>query len=589
MADIIQLNVISLDGVNDYVELQDGSGNGIDYRVTVVSTREPLLGQVTDTNDVAKDDKALVSIERVAEAFLLFPEITSAKIEGAVITFEGDFDFEFAGSNTGFTGTHVDISGGSKFGWVKGRNSNDGVVYDFYNQPNQPVPSDNYVIQFLENIRIDSVEHRISNFSNYDLRDNIAANFGDLVRTKIFFTSAETLTATDSFKFYYGYIEKDENPYPNVDDFKIDINKFKDPYHDSVTQFTRDKPTVPASFEDMNHVSPKWGQYGNASLYDYDDATNRYAILFEHRVPFMPREDDYDLLNYTIPEEVNGGKSLKTIFQIDIISDKAANSPEQSTTRRDLTNFFDRGSVGYYDQVFQTGEKFYSLSANSLVFNNGTVDVDKIDSSRDTTVTFTIEMDDGSTPFTSTDEIILHIQDVNLVTSESAKRKTFLDNQKYDSVTRNINNTPGGSTRITQFKADIDAVDLWKINCEAVIPKLQVTDFYNLWCSVSRDYNNTMPLMTAQNIYLQSEVAEAGGDESVIYMDFYDTTAVREDFNFFPHWQTNESEISGAFNEVSSFPEDVLACRFRVVNEDAAKTILTSFKVRLKGYNIRGL
>ncbi len=229
----------------------------------------------------------------------------------------------------------------------------------------------------------------------------------------------------------------------------------------------------------MNHTSPKWGQYGEAQIYDYG-VDNQYQIRFNHYIPFLPREDDYDLLNYTIPEDVNGGKSLKPIFQIDIINDKAANAPEQSTSRVDLTNFFDKGSIGFYDQVFQTGEKFYSLTEGSLVFNNGSSDVDKIDSSRDTTVSFTIEMDDGTTPFTSTDEIILHIQDVNLVTSEQGKRKTFTDNQRYDKVRVSTNNAAGSSTRITQFKAEIDNDDNTKINCEATIPKLQVTDFYNL-------------------------------------------------------------------------------------------------------------
>ena len=268
-------------------------------------------------------------------------------------------------------------------------------------------------------------------------------------------------------------------------------------------------------------------------------------------------------------KNVNGGKSLKPIFQIDIVSDKAANAAEQSTSRVDLTDFFDRGSIGFYDQVFQTGEKFYSLSEGSLVFNNGTDDVDKIDSSRDTKINFTIEMDDGSTPFTVSDEIILHIQDVNLVTTEAGKRKTFLDNQNYDSVLVNTDTTPGNSTRITQFKAEIDNLDNTKINCEAIIPKLEVTDFYNLWCSVSRDYTNTTPLMTAQNIYLQSEVAEAGGDESVIYMDFFNTQAQTKFFNFYPHWQADSAEIGFAFNHVKYEIEDHLAARYRVVNEDA--------------------
>ena len=95
---------------------------------------------------------------------------------------------------------------------------------------------------FLENIRIDAVNQQLLSFSNYPTRENVAANFGDFYQTRINFTSADPLTSTDSFKFYFGYIEKDENPYGSAGSFQIDVNKFKDPYQDSVTQFTRDVP-----------------------------------------------------------------------------------------------------------------------------------------------------------------------------------------------------------------------------------------------------------------------------------------------------------------------------------------------------------
>ena len=555
-----------------YFSIVDPTGDAETIKIDVVDS-DPILFQVINTDDVPIDTRTEVSMQRVSDELQSSTFVTNVSYEGTLMTIEvsdplaNQIDLTWSGS---FRFVSITIQATDE---RLDKDNETGGGQDYTGELFEP---------FINNIRIDGINQQLISFSNYPTRGNVAANFGDYVQTRIVFTSAEPLSSTDSVKFYFGYIEKDENPYSNVDDYQIDINKFKDPYQNTVTQFNRDIPSTTAQFFNMNHTSPKWGQYGGAQIYDYG-VDNQYQIRFNHYIPFLPREDDYDLKNYTIPEDVNGGKTLKPIFQIDIISDKAANAPEQSTNRTDLTNFFDRGSVGFYDQVFQTGDKFYSLTEGSLVFNNGTIDVDKIDSSRDTTVSFTIEMDDGTTLFTADDEIILHIQDVNLATSEAAKRKTFTDNQRYDSVLINTNNSPGSSTRITQFKAEINSLDNTKIDCTAVIPKLQVTDFYNLWCSVSRSYLNTTPLMTAQNIYLQSEVAEAGGDKSVIRMDFFNTNAQRIDYNIYPHWQTKEEDISGTFNEVRGFPEDVLAAKFRIVNDDAANTILTSFKVRIKG------
>ena len=200
---------------------------------------------------------------------------------------------------------------------------------------------------------------------------------------------------------------------------------------------------------------------------------------------------------------------------------------------------------------------------------------DKIDSSRDTTLTFSISGDEN---FTTDAEVILHVIDLDLNSSEAAKRSNYTTNQNYDRVLVQANNTPSSATRITNFKVEIDAVDLSLLNCTATIPKLKVTGFYAIWVSVSKN-NSTL---SAQNLYLQSEVAESGGDDTVIKMDFYNLQAQTPYFNFFPHWQGDADNITGAFNHVKGSYEDVYACLFRIVNEDAANTILQTFTVSIK-------
>ena len=534
-------------------------------KIDVVDS-SPLQYQVISTKDVEKDKTLQTAQERVIEeiqksSFVIGVESIDTSI---FVEFEDAFDFVLD-----LQRTSPDANDYFRYVSLIGSLGN---RFDSTNEP--PYPAGTFESPFLENIRIDEISHQIIDFSGYAARTtNIAANFGNYVETKITFTSADTLTASDSFKFYFGYIEKDTNPYSQPSNYEIDNNLFKDPYQGSVTQFVIDNPSGTGVYEDMSHVAPRWGQYGDAQLQHV--GSDEYIISFKHYVPFLPREDDYAVNNYVIPEQVNGGKTLKPIFQIDIIGDKQSNAPEQSTSRVDLSNFFSKGSIGYYDQVFQTGEKLYSLE--NVVFNNGSNDVDKIDSSRDTKLTFDITAEDA-TNFSTDDELIFNIIDVDLLTTEPAKRNDFITNQKYDRALVSANNVPanGSIGRISQFKAQINAVDLDVLNCEVTIPKLSVTSFYAIWVAVSRD-----GVISAQNLYLQSEVAESGGDETVVNMDIYSVSASRVDFNFYPHWQTIESDLSGTFNEVKAFPEDVYACKYRIVNEDSVGTLLQSFSTRI--------
>ena len=561
MARKIQISFKELT-VGDAFIVLDYQGSPEQVRIDVVDS-DPGVFQVLSTDDVPQDNKLEVAMSRVEAALQDSQFVTDVNYEGTVMTIglSDAFNNRLTLSSIGFRFISLTVAATDE---RLDKNNEISGAEDYTGKFSDP---------YIENIRIDEVKHQIIDFSGYAERTtNLAANFGNEVLTTITFTSADTLFVGDSIKFYYGYVEKDTTVYSSPGNYEINKDLFKDPYHESVTQFVFQRTGNTSTDESMNHVSPKWGQYGTATIQD-TGADDQYILKFTHYVPFLPREDDYDVNNYFIPDSVNGGKTLKPIFQLDIIQDEASNAPEQSTNRIDLSNFFDKASIGYYDQVFQTGKDLYNLE--SYTFNNGSTDVSKIDSSRDTTLTFSISGDEN---FTTDAEIILHVIDLDLNSSEAAKRSNYTTNQNYDRVLVQANNTPSSSTRITNFKVERDALDLSLLNCTATIPKLKVTGFYAIWVSVSKN-NSTL---SAQNLYLQSEVAESGGDDTVIKMDFYNLQAQTPYFNFFPHWQGNADNITGAFNHVKGSYEDVYACLFRIVNEDAANTILQTFTVSIK-------
>ncbi len=555
--------------------------------INIVSSN-PTLQEALDTSDVPKDQEQAVAVERLKAALEESEWIDSVEVEDFLlkVTFgSGTTDFDlFIDNNNAFgpDGDFVTPPTLNGISFVKVIDPS-GLIIDEGNDP-----YNNFGPVLIPNIRIDKVTHQIVTFAGYTLRDtNVAANSDLVVESKIDFTSAIALTTgIDSIKFFFGWIEKDAKAYMLPNDYTIDVNNFKDFYQDSVTQFVVDTPASMGN-SDMKHVQPKWGQTGYANL--EDNGSNQFTLTYTHLIPFIPNEENFELDNYNIPDILDGGKSIKPIFQIDIITDRASNAPEQSTSRQDLNNFFDKGSIGFFNAVFQTGEKYFSITDSSFILNNGSNEVDVIDSTRDTLVSFTVEMDDQSTPFTVNDEVMFAIQDIDIATSEKAKSSTFIENQNRDFVTVNCTGTPSSSSvtdfsvgnRINNFKAEIDATDSWKVNCSATIPQLTVTGFYAMKAAVTRAGSLGFP--TAQNLYLQNQVAESGADESVIAMDFWDTTAARTDFNFYLHWQTNESKLSGTFNEVKSFVEDHCAVKYRVVNSDSTNTLLQSFTSKIVG------
>ena len=499
-------------------------GEVSNFQIDVIpSTTIPNSFEVQETESyIPSTDILKESIERLSIAISRISKVAGVTSSGTVISIT-------------FTSAVTDVVFIPSTNIIAVRTTLDDGSFTDFNNP------------FVTNITVTSVVNGLNKFP-FPALTNPFGNMGDLQETTILFTASDTFTICN---FFYGWIDNDTTIYPNPSDFQIDVENFKDIRTGALQKYTGDTST-------FNAVAPLEGNKVD-SIVLTDLGSNNYRLVILHYIPIFPQN-----LSNEFPAQIN--TSLKMVFQIDLLQDLINTDQLESTSEQNLSRFLGLGNVGYLNEVYRTGQKFYKL--NSINWDNPT---NQLNAGSDTVGTIVIEKLNGN--FDATHEGIINYSKVTDVFDQEL---TQLENLKLDTLDFLFD----GSLSTDLVFKDVSvsfAGPLATITFTVLATSIQ--DNYYLWLNLWDGVTN----YTNQNLIVQFGTVASLADESVIDFGTY-PGALIDEYNYDMHYT---DAIENSYNQTKSFVDDIVLSRFRVVNSDLVNTVVNQFTIRIKqGNNI---
>ena len=254
------------------------------------------------------------------------------------------------------------------------------------------------------------------------------------------------------------------------------------------------------------------------------------------------------------------------VFQIDLLQDLINTDQLESTSEQNLSRFLGLGNVGYLNEVYRTGQKFYKL--NSITWDNPS---NQLNAGADTIGTIEIQKLNGN--FDVSHKGIINYSKVTDVFDQEL---TQLENLKLDTLDFLFD----GSLSTDLVFKDVSvsfAGPLATITFTVLATSIQ--DNYYLWLNLWDGVTN----YTNQNLIVQFGTVASLADESVIDFGTY-PGALIDEYNYDMHYT---DAIENSYNQTKSFVDDIVLSRFRVVNSDLVNTVVNQFTIRIKqGNNI---
>ena len=499
-------------------------GEVSNFQIDVIpSTTIPNSFEVQETESyIPSTDILKESIDRLSIAISRISKVVSVSSSGTVISIT-------------FTSAVTDVVFIPSTNIIAVRTTLDDGSFTDFNNP------------FVTNITVTSVVNGLNKFP-FPALTNPFGNMGDLQETTILFTASDTFTICN---FFYGWIDNDTTIYPNPSDFQIDVENFKDIRTGALQKYTGDTST-------FNAVAPLEGNKVD-SIVLTDLGSNNYRLVILHYIPIFPQS-----LSNEFPAQIN--TSLKMVFQIDLLQDLINTDQLESTSEQNLSRFLGLGNVGYLNEVYRTGQKFYKL--NSINWDNPT---NQLNAGADTVGTIVIEKLNGN--FDATHEGIINY---SKVTDVFDPELTQLENLKLDTLDFLFD----GSLSTDLVFKDVSvsfAGPLATITFTVLATSIQ--DNYYLWLNLWDGVTN----YANQNLIVQFGTVASLADESVIDFGTY-PGALIDEYNYDMHYT---DDVANSYNQTKSFVDDIVLSRFRVVNSDLVNTVVNQFTIRIKqGNNI---
>ena len=505
------------------------------YKVNVISpTLQTSTLEVKGTSDIVPaSNEWIAAVDRLENAISQINPVISVSSNATVIS----ITFEDGVTATSF---NIDDSNGSLISLVQTITTG-GVVNAL-----GPV--------LVPNITVTSTKHKLIEYANYTDLNYPHGNMGDKLETIINFTSAGSFVTLD---FYYGWTDNNTVTYPLAGQsiFQIDQSLFTDITTGALQKYTGDTSSISA-------VQPLQGDKVE-SINLVNAGGNDYTLTIVHYIPILPRPSDRtvdDKLNKPVEIET----SLKMLYQIDLKADLLEPNAQESTSKQNLTQFVGNGNIGYFNEVYQTGQQFYTL--NNFVWNNTD---DELNSGFVSAGTITLGKIAGS--FDANHDLIIKIQKLTDVFEQD---ETQLENYNFDSVQIKLDSTPSSSTILTNVTGGFSGSTA-TINFNVAAGT--VTSAYAIWVSVADGTANK----GNQNILLKvSDAINAADDTTVIFGTY--PGAPKAEYNYNYHYLDS---IADSFNEVKSYIDDFVISRFRIEDLNTSINTLQSINIRIRAGN----
>jgi hypothetical protein len=533
MAFIVDISTTKLRANDSIIFTTIGGSSAGTYTINVIPSNDiASTFEVKDTSDVVpSSDEWTQAVLRLRNAITLIGGVVSVTSSETVIT----ITFEDAVSNVTPV---VSSANGSLLNLVKTINNGTETSFD-------PI--------LVPNIRVQSISHRLFEYSLYTPLEYPHGNMGDKLETIINFTSADSFSILD---FYYGWTDNETNVYPSGGSGLFEINKslFQDIATGTEQKFTGDTLGI-------NPVAPLQGNKVE-SITLIDNGGNNYDLNIKHYIPILPRPVDVDTDGtLTKPAEIE--TSLKFIFQIDLKADLITPNPTETTSKENLTQFISNGNIGYVGQVYQTGQSFYTL--DSFVWDNSQ---NELNGGLLSSAQIVISKTSG---FDANHDIVLKIQSI---TDSFDQSETQLENYNFDSVQVKTDGTPNSSSILQNVVANFIGLSVG-ISFD-VVPGTILSQ-YAIYVAIGDGTANK----GNQNVLAKISTATNDADDSTVVFGTY-PTAPRAEYNYNLHYLDN---LTDSFNQMKSFVDDFLVSRFRVQNNDVVNNTLQNFVIRIRSGN----
>ncbi len=506
----------------------------VSFTIDVINpTSQPATLQVQGTSDVVPtENEWLVAVDRLEDAISSIGLVSSVTSNDTVIS------IEFTDS-TAFLSFSASTANGSLINGVR-------IVGEDGSVTNLGSP-------LVPNIRVTNTTHRLIDYTGYVPETFPHGNVSDRLETVISFTTAGTFAILD---FYYGWTDNNTVIYPSGSsgEYQIDKGFFTDITTGALQKYTGNTASI-------NAVNPLQGNKVESINLAFLGG-NDYTLTIIHYIPILPRPFDRTVDNgLNKPVEIE--TSLKMLFQIDLKADLITPNASESTSKENLTQFLQNGNIGYFGEVYQTGQTFYTL--NSFVWNNAQ---NELNSGLLTSGTLVINK---TSAFTSVSDVTIKIQKLTDVFNESEKQ---LQNYDYESLKVVLDGTPVAGTNIVSAVGTFSGTTA-TINFD--IAAASYTGAYALYVSCSEG----TAIKDNQNILVKvSDAINAADDTTVVFGTF--TGSTRAEYNFNLHYLDN---IADSFNEVKSFIDDFVLCRFRVQDNNTLINTFNSLTIRIRDNN----
>lgn len=497
------------------------------YVINVLNaTSIPATLEVNETNSyIPSTDILKESVSRLANVIQQIGKVVNVTTKESVISIA--FDSDTLDANCSNTTNTIEVK----------KIKNDGSVINV----NPP---------FVTNITVTSITHQLVDFITPLL--NIPHGvMGDKLETKIYFTVANAFQVLD---FWYGWVDNTENIYPNQNDFQIDLSNFEDITTGAVQRYSGDTSS-------MSAVSPLQGnKVQSMSLIDL--GSNNYVLSFIHILPILPRLEDVSGQALVKPSEIS--TSLKMPFQISLKSSFFDTNVSETTAKQNLLTFIGNGNIGYFNQILNTGLKYYNLT--SFVWNNTE---NKLNSGFDTQGTIVITNTNNN--FNINYDVLLKIVEI---TDEYNEELSLLQNIKFSTIKLKMDGVVTSNAVFKNVSATF-STNQTTINFE--IAKNTYPNQYALWCEIGSGTAS----YDKQNVLIKVDEATNLADTTTVVFGTY-PSATRQEYNYNNHYNL---DIATSFNQVRSFVDDFQLSRFRVTNNDLANNDLVKFTIRVRSNN----
>lgn len=383
-------------------------------------------------------------------------------------------------------------------------------------------------------------------------------NLSDLQEIVIEFTIPQTITANQGFAFYYNFLEKEVELYPNNTernpDFTLDADTyFRNRVTNDVQVFKGGVGTLSADQGAKSFVT------GDITISDLGIVPNGN----KYRITQNVRLTDFVLLENRIGNTFTyDTKYPKYVFRIDITDVINPDNIIFTTNSINLSEYILDGSLGYFGEVLNTGKENY-------VKNDGLSSIPQINIAQDTSFTVVIDSNNGN--ITGATQVFLKSQ--KIVSTDFEGTKTFLENIEFSEVSF----LAGGGATNSIFTNVTSSFSGTQLTINFDIAAGSIDESYALWATVSNN-NSTV---NHNNVLIDINDPDTAADESVIDTSNNPDTN-RNNCSFLYHFQPQSESLSNGFDVLNPFIEDRVVAIRTIENNDNVNTRVSSIVLQIR-------